>query len=186
MAVQYHPEYLTRPLEPSAPYLGLILAAKNRLTTYLNNGCRFSSPTFLNGECDEDCLEQLSDLHLGSNGSTSSLNGHAWSRPSPVLNHQTDCAVFITAPLRVYCLCINCACLKTVKTFECFIVSTNIEVQKHDLCTKEVHAVLFVERKDTIPPLRLLESRLIEIGRLALIVLGEVHVSRHAVHGSLL
>ena len=25
---QYHPEYLTRPLKPSPPYLGLILAAK--------------------------------------------------------------------------------------------------------------------------------------------------------------
>ena len=32
---QFHPEYLTRPLKPSPPFLGLILAAANLLPTYL-------------------------------------------------------------------------------------------------------------------------------------------------------
>ncbi|KAF9945757.1 CTP synthase ura7, partial [Modicella reniformis] len=35
LGVQFHPEYLTRPLRPSAPFLGLILAATNELTRHL-------------------------------------------------------------------------------------------------------------------------------------------------------
>lgn len=42
VAVQYHPEYLSRPMSPSPPFLGLILAAKDRLHGYLNRGCKFS------------------------------------------------------------------------------------------------------------------------------------------------
>ena len=34
VAVQYHPEYLSRPLNPSPPYLGLILASSNKLNNY--------------------------------------------------------------------------------------------------------------------------------------------------------
>lgn len=41
-AVQFHPEYLTRPLSPSPPFLGLILASTNKLGHYLSRGCRFS------------------------------------------------------------------------------------------------------------------------------------------------
>ena len=35
-AVQYHPEYISRPMRPSAPYLGLILASTGRLQTFLS------------------------------------------------------------------------------------------------------------------------------------------------------
>jgi len=35
VAVQYHPEYLSRPLRPSPPYLGLILAATGKLQTFI-------------------------------------------------------------------------------------------------------------------------------------------------------
>ncbi|KAJ2322900.1 CTP synthase ura7 [Coemansia sp. RSA 2673] len=35
VAVQYHPEYLTRPLNPSPPFLGLLLAASGQLDAYL-------------------------------------------------------------------------------------------------------------------------------------------------------
>jgi CTP synthase len=42
VAVQYHPEYLTRPLKPSAPYLGLLLASCGRLQSYVSHGCRLS------------------------------------------------------------------------------------------------------------------------------------------------
>jgi len=34
-AVQFHPEYLSRPLRPSPPYLGLLMAASGQLDTYL-------------------------------------------------------------------------------------------------------------------------------------------------------
>lgn len=43
VGVQYHPEYLSRPLCPSPPYLGLILASCDKLQPYLANGCRFSA-----------------------------------------------------------------------------------------------------------------------------------------------
>jgi len=35
VAVQYHPEYLSRPLRPSPPFLGLILAAIGKLSAFL-------------------------------------------------------------------------------------------------------------------------------------------------------
>lgn len=38
VGVQFHPEYLSRPLEPSKPYLGLILAASGQLKPYLESG----------------------------------------------------------------------------------------------------------------------------------------------------
>lgn len=42
VGVQFHPEYLTRPLKPSPPYLGLILASCGRLESYIARGCRLS------------------------------------------------------------------------------------------------------------------------------------------------
>lgn len=42
VGVQFHPEFLTRPYKPSPPYLGLILAASGKLTSYLSRGCRMS------------------------------------------------------------------------------------------------------------------------------------------------
>lgn len=42
VGVQYHPEYLSRPLKPSPPFLGLILASVGKLQSYLNKGCRLS------------------------------------------------------------------------------------------------------------------------------------------------
>lgn len=42
VAIQFHPEYLSRPLKPSPPYLGLILASVGKLQSYLNHGCRLS------------------------------------------------------------------------------------------------------------------------------------------------
>ncbi|KAK7601687.1 hypothetical protein V9T40_009128 [Parthenolecanium corni] len=38
VATQFHPEYLSRPLKCSPPFLGLILAAKKQLSTYIQNG----------------------------------------------------------------------------------------------------------------------------------------------------
>ena len=42
VGVQYHPEYLSRPLKPSPPYLGLLLASSGKLQSFLNRGCRLS------------------------------------------------------------------------------------------------------------------------------------------------
>ncbi|KAF4519181.1 hypothetical protein B566_EDAN008244 [Ephemera danica] len=42
VATQFHPEYLSRPLKPSPPFMGFILASVGKLTTYLARGCRFS------------------------------------------------------------------------------------------------------------------------------------------------
>ncbi|XP_076034689.1 CTP synthase isoform X2 [Oratosquilla oratoria] len=42
VACQYHPEYITRPLKPSPPYLGLILASIGKLDQYLARGCRMT------------------------------------------------------------------------------------------------------------------------------------------------
>lgn len=43
VGVQFHPEYLSRPLKPSPPFMGLILASKKKLSAYLANGARGGS-----------------------------------------------------------------------------------------------------------------------------------------------
>ncbi|XP_075439722.1 CTP synthase 1-A-like [Ascaphus truei] len=42
VGVQYHPEFTSRPIKPSPPYFGLLLASAGRLTQYLERGCRLS------------------------------------------------------------------------------------------------------------------------------------------------
>jgi CTP synthase len=42
VGVQYHPEYLSRPLKPSPPYLGLLLASSGKLSSYISRGYRLS------------------------------------------------------------------------------------------------------------------------------------------------
>lgn len=42
VAVQFHPEYLSRPMSPSPPFLGLVLAAKDKLKSFLARGCKLS------------------------------------------------------------------------------------------------------------------------------------------------
>ena len=70
VAVQFHPEYISRPMKASAPYLGLILASCGKLNTYLNRGCR-ASP--FNNFCDDsdvseddDISEELTKIHVKS------------------------------------------------------------------------------------------------------------------------
>lgn len=50
VAVQFHPEYTSRPLKPSPPYLGLILASSNRLENYLTNASNFNESLALSDE----------------------------------------------------------------------------------------------------------------------------------------
>ncbi|XP_068611295.1 CTP synthase 1-like [Brachionichthys hirsutus] len=42
VGVQYHPEFTSRPIKPSPPYFGLLLAAAGKLQSYLNKGCQLS------------------------------------------------------------------------------------------------------------------------------------------------
>ncbi|XP_062127521.1 CTP synthase isoform X3 [Drosophila sulfurigaster albostrigata] len=54
VATQYHPEYLSRPLKPSPPFLGLILASEGRLQSYIDRGCRLSPRQLSDASSDED------------------------------------------------------------------------------------------------------------------------------------
>lgn len=53
VATQFHPEYLSRPLKPSPPFLGLILASVGKLQSYLARGCNFSPINLSDNDSDE-------------------------------------------------------------------------------------------------------------------------------------
>ncbi|XP_011501043.1 PREDICTED: CTP synthase [Ceratosolen solmsi marchali] len=55
VATQYHPEYLSRPLKPSPPFLGLILASVGKLKAYLTKKCRVSPSQLSDNDSDEAC-----------------------------------------------------------------------------------------------------------------------------------
>lgn len=79
VATQYHPEYLSRPLKPSPPFLGLILASIGKLQTYLNQGCRLSPKQLSDASSDDE--ETMTALANTMRKSTllmaPKLNGHA-------------------------------------------------------------------------------------------------------------
>ncbi|XP_037940457.1 CTP synthase isoform X2 [Teleopsis dalmanni] len=54
VATQYHPEYLSRPLKPSPPFLGFILASVKRLNNYIARGCRLSPRQLSDASSDEE------------------------------------------------------------------------------------------------------------------------------------
>jgi len=62
VAVQYHPEYISRPLSPSPPYLGLILASVGKLSSFLARGFDTSSTPLKGLSEDESSDEELSNL----------------------------------------------------------------------------------------------------------------------------
>ncbi|CAH0777593.1 unnamed protein product [Bemisia tabaci] len=74
VATQFHPEYLSRPMKSSPPFLGLILAAGGKLNSYLNEGCTLSFTDTIFGE------SQVSSTT--SAGSESSPSLHVMSPPS--------------------------------------------------------------------------------------------------------
>lgn len=65
VGVQYHPEYMSRPLKPSPPFMGFILASVNKLQTFINHGCRLS-PRNLSDESsdDEELMKRLKGTTL--------------------------------------------------------------------------------------------------------------------------
>ncbi|XP_012140949.1 CTP synthase isoform X1 [Megachile rotundata] len=81
VATQFHPEYLSRPLKPSPPFLGLILASVGKLKYYLARGCRFSPHEVNDSEsADNDYLydsmakPELSETPSRSSSTTSGVN----------------------------------------------------------------------------------------------------------------
>uniref|UniRef100_A0A4W4EMM2 CTP synthase n=1 Tax=Electrophorus electricus TaxID=8005 RepID=A0A4W4EMM2_ELEEL len=63
VGVQYHPEFTSRPIKPSPPYFGLLLAAAAKLQSYLIKGCRLS-PRDTYSDCSGSSSpdSELSDL----------------------------------------------------------------------------------------------------------------------------
>lgn len=91
VAVQYHPEYLSRPLKPSAPYLGLILASTKMLEKYISRDCKLSPrQEFYTESSDEE-------LKSSPTPTQASKRGSGDSNVSPVKKSKTD-AVAIASP----------------------------------------------------------------------------------------
>lgn len=79
VATQFHPEYLSRPLKPSPPFLGLILASVGKLKQYLVKGCKLSPQAISDNESDNECLvdsiaKQQTVSETSMSGSTTSYN----------------------------------------------------------------------------------------------------------------
>ena len=58
VGVQYHPEYLTRPMCPSPPYLGLLLASSGKLQNWLSRGYRLSPQASYDYDSEDDEVSQ--------------------------------------------------------------------------------------------------------------------------------
>ena len=59
VGVQYHPEYLSRPMAPSAPYLGLILASSNKLKGFISRGYQLSPRASYEYDPDDDLDDEV-------------------------------------------------------------------------------------------------------------------------------
>lgn len=62
VGVQYHPEYLSRPSKPSAPYVGLILATCSKLKSHLNNLSKQNSADQLNDSLQIKSMKVFCDF----------------------------------------------------------------------------------------------------------------------------
>lgn len=62
VGVQYHPEYISRPVRPSPPYLGLILASIGKLPQFIARGCRLSPRCSISDDDEDDYEEELAKL----------------------------------------------------------------------------------------------------------------------------
>ncbi|XP_071462367.1 CTP synthase 2 isoform X1 [Marmota flaviventris] len=65
VGVQFHPEFSSRPMKPSPPYLGLLLAATGNLNTYLQQGCKLSSSDRYSDASDDSFSEpRIAELEI--------------------------------------------------------------------------------------------------------------------------
>lgn len=102
VATQFHPEYLSRPLKPSPPFLGLILASVGKLEAYLDQGNKLSSSAQVTSESSSDDDGQLykanrllkkmtvSGKPLKQKQATPEVNGQCNGSHSPVCNGQAE------------------------------------------------------------------------------------------------
>ncbi|XP_071133688.1 CTP synthase 2-like [Mytilus edulis] len=74
VGVQYHPEYLSRPMKPSAPYLGLLLASTGKLSTYVTRGFRLSPHLSYSEGNDEELDEEIAQLSIEKSDSVESTS----------------------------------------------------------------------------------------------------------------
>ncbi|XP_075552607.1 CTP synthase isoform X2 [Dermacentor variabilis] len=71
VGVQFHPEYISRPLKPSPPYMGLVLASCGRLNGFLLRGCRMSPRQLSDiGSSSEDELHEPVPVRVEAGTST--------------------------------------------------------------------------------------------------------------------
>lgn len=72
VATQFHPEYLSRPLKPSPPFLGFILASIGKLKHYLAKGCRLSPHQGSDDDSDDEYpVDAMIKVHIDSDSSRS-------------------------------------------------------------------------------------------------------------------
>lgn len=76
VGVQFHPEYRSRPLSPSPPFVGLILAGLDRLKSYLVHGCKLSphgSDYYDSDDICSDCSSTCNDKTYLQTGNSDNL-----------------------------------------------------------------------------------------------------------------
>lgn len=73
VATQYHPEYLSRPLKPSPPFLGLILASVGKLRSYMDRGCRLSPRQMSDASSDEDEASMMRAMNINGDAESNRL-----------------------------------------------------------------------------------------------------------------
>ncbi|KAM8977035.1 CTP synthase 2 [Pelodytes ibericus] len=85
VGVQFHPEFSSRPMKPSPPYFGLMLAASGKLSSYLRSGCKLSPRGIImtEGEYAKDVLNimfldrlQYNDFDFGEWWRTWMIENH--------------------------------------------------------------------------------------------------------------
>ena len=86
VGVQYHPEYLSRPMAPSAPYLGLILASGGKLKGFISRGYQLSPRASYeydpDDELDDEVTQALGRVELGHEYNTESRSASAVFMPT--------------------------------------------------------------------------------------------------------
>ncbi|XP_013774564.1 CTP synthase 1-like isoform X1 [Limulus polyphemus] len=60
VGVQFHPEYISNPLRPSPPYLGLVLASCGKLNNYISKGCCLSPRQISDDESSDEEISTVS------------------------------------------------------------------------------------------------------------------------------
>ncbi|KAL3273042.1 hypothetical protein HHI36_014498 [Cryptolaemus montrouzieri] len=74
VAVQFHPEYLSRPLAPSPPFVGLILSAKSRLKSFIAKGLKLSPQTQSDYESEDDLDHLTAKMSMNESDSSSAYS----------------------------------------------------------------------------------------------------------------